>query len=377
MEEAKNSIIYITKDRERAEGMVENESYSIISGDGSRDTFDLLSLEKTLKNIEERNALVLVFKNNVQIEKSAKENGLHLLNPSAELAERIENKITQVEWLGDLAKLLPPHEIVLVKNISWQKKPFILQWSHSHTGDGTILVQKESDLEKIKEKFPERDAKVVEFIKGPIFTLNIVVSGKNILLGNISYQITGTLPFTENPFSTIGNDWSIPFSILTEKRVEEFNTIAGLVGEKMIKSDWKGLFGIDVIYDEERDKLFLIEINARQPASTTYESQLQEKNRQGGTSGLTIFEAHLKALTDQPISESLIEINDGAQIIQRVTTATKEVDTSNLEKAGYKVIKYKNIKNNSDLARIQSTQGIMEAHNKFNKRGKEIVELLK
>ena len=97
----------------------------------------------------------------------------------------------------------------------------------------------------------------------------------------------------------------------------------------MSESGWKGLFGIDVIYDEERDQFKLIEINARQPASTTYESQLQSKFRGHGLTGSTIFEAHLAALTDSPLTEKQIEINDGAQIVQRVTktVAVSDGDT--------------------------------------------------
>lgn len=369
MKTPKNPVVYVTKDKERAEGMAENETYSIITGDGKEDTLEILRRADL-----PRGTAILVFKNNKQIEDLAREKGLRLLNPSATLAEKIENKITQVSWLGSLADLLPPHHITLVKKIT-KDTSGIVQWAHSHTGEGTLHITKGSDLKSIQEKFPDREARVTTFIKGPLFTANIVVSAEQILIGNISYQITGIAPFTDQPFSTIGNDWSIPFSLLTEKHLEEFNEIANSVGKKLQSEGWRGLFGIDAVYDEERDKLFLIEINARQPASTTYESQLQEKAREQGVPGMTTFEAHLAALTGSPVT-SLIQINDGAQIIQRVTATTKKVDTEKLEKAGYKVIAYKNTKLNLDLIRIQSSRGIMETHNKFNTRGKEIKELL-
>jgi len=362
-------ITYVTKDRERAEGVPENEEYSIIAGEGE-DTFELLQAVSLPAGSH-----ILVFKNNSRIENLAKEKGWNLLNPSAELAEKIENKITQVAWLGDLASLLPPHHLTLTKKITTGGDS-VLQWAHSHTGTGTIHLQKESDLHALQEKFPEREVRVTKYIKGPMFTVNIVVSKDTILIGNISYQITGLPPFTDNIFSTIGNDWSLPHTILTETQLAHFHALAEKIGKKMQNEGWKGLFGIDVIYDEEKDSLYLIEINARQPASTTYESQLQMAAREKGVPGITTFEAHIAALTDKPITQPLVEINDGAQVIQRVTASVKKVGTESLERAGYKVIKYNNVKPNSDLVRIQSERGIMEAHNKFNKRGKEIVELL-
>lgn len=372
----KNPIFYITRDRERGEGRPEGSDYSIVSINGVANTYDLLQLKEVEKKINESGARIVVFKNNSQIEKLAEKKGWQLLNPSSELAEQIENKITQEKFLGKLASYFPPHEITLTKNIKWNKKPLILQWAHGHTGEGTKLIKEEKELIDLKQKFPDRDARVSEYIHGPVFTLNVVIAKENILVGNISYQITGISPFTDNPMSTIGNDWSLPHTLLPESKILEINLIANKVAEKLKENKWKGLFGIDFIYDEGQDTVFLLEINARQPASATYESKLQSDLRKNKIQGLTIFEAHLEALADQSSNLKLIDINDGAQIIQRVTSTTTSVSTKKIEDAGYNVIKYGNIKLNSDLVRIQSTRGIMESHGIFNKRGKEILSFL-
>lgn len=414
------SIIYVTRDIERALGIQPSASYCIVANKtryaeevaaqypeyvflvdsdmdngGSLDTYELLVDTSVQKFISEKSADIVVFKNDARIEALCAEKKWHLLNPSAALAEKIENKITQVEWLGDLARFLPTHEVLKVRDIKWgvtnkNKEPFIIQWAHSHTGGGTALVRTEKDLLLLVEKFPAREARISAFIKGPMFTANICVAGADdtVIIGNVSYQITGSLPFTDNPFSTIGNDWSVTHSILSPERVEDFNEIARAVGARMRESGWRGLFGIDCIYDEERDIIHLIEINARQPASTTYESQLQEKFRVAGsgTTSITIFEAHLAALQNNlPKKAVLIEINDGAQIIQRLTESAtilmespekSALATAALRAEGLNIIEYENTKANSDLLRIQCSQGIMEAHLKYNARGKKIVDIL-
>ncbi len=367
------------------------------------DTYDLLVDENVEEFIsEKRNPGVIVFKNTNRIEEYCARKKWRLLNPSAELSEKIENKISQVAWLGDLAAYLPEHEVIKVADIVWgkfntDKAPFIIQWAHSHTGDGTALVRSEKELQVIKDKFPARDARISAFIKGPMFTANICVAKPNIFIGNISYQITGVLPFTDNPFSTIGNDWSVPHSVLSPENIAEFNEIALAIGNKMSASGWRGLFGIDCIYDEERDSVHLIEINARQPASTTYESQLQETFRgqienQIFSNNLTTFEGHVASLLGQKIDQAneqdsvtILEINDGAQIIQRLTESANIImeapekiiqAVEALHDEGFNVIEYTNTKTNSDLLRIQSLRGIMEAHLKFNARGKKIVDIL-
>jgi hypothetical protein len=454
----KNSVIYIARDIERALGIEPSANYFIVTNDSPYarsikekypdfillvespiplDTFELLEKEETadfIKNKskeqrEKEKPNVLVFKNTARIEEFFAKKGWWLLNPPSALAEKIENKITQVEWLCELAELLPSFKIAPAKEIKWQKKPLVLQWAHAHTGEGTIVINDGATLVALQKKFPERPAKASEFIKGPTFTVNVAVTspkslvpsqGKNdselgtrdfrlakneqenssmshgsdgIAIGNPSYQITGMPPLTDSPFATVGNDWSLPHSLLNERHQEELRGIAEKVGAKMCESGWKGLFGIDVIYDEERDRFKLIEINARQPASTTYESQLQSKFRGHGLVGSNIFEAHLAALTDSPLTEKQIEINDGAQLVQRVTKTVvgqmvemahkslSEMESwtekiADLNKADYTTIPYSNTKPNSDFLRIQSDKGLMASHGKWNARGEKIIEIL-
>ncbi|MDP3962540.1 MAG: hypothetical protein Q8Q03_01600, partial [bacterium] len=142
-------IIYVTKDKERAGGVPEGNGYSILSGDGTKSTLELLQNS----NLPE-GSRILVFKNSMQIEELAKEKNWELLNPSAKMAEKVENKITQVEWLGDLVRFLPEHRVAIAKDITMETSSFILQWAHSHTGDGTFLIQKESELKEIQKQFP-------------------------------------------------------------------------------------------------------------------------------------------------------------------------------------------------------------------------------
>ena len=438
-----HSLIYIARDIERALGMApgaQNNYYIITnntpysreiqqkypdsvfiisatntdsdSDNKALDTYELIIHKQTeeiinkIKNSDKEKPLsLLVFKNTNRIEAYCKEKQWHLANPSAALAETVENKITQVNWLDTHAKHLPSHEILKIADIQSSKinRPYIIQWAHSHTGLGTLFVPagKSGDklLAELEAKFPAREARVTEYIPGPMFTVNVCV-GETISIGNISYQITGMLPFTDSTFATIGNDWGLIHSILDEAHIAKIESIARDVGEQMQKSGWKGLFGIDCIYDEGLGNIHLIEINARQAASTTYESQLQQIFRNEGVTGRTIFEAHIDALlSDKKIpdekvintkknleankSESdIIHINDGAQIIYRVPTTPqdkkeiKKIDPEALRNLGYTVVEYMNTEPGSDLLRIQSIRGIMDKHNKLNARGKEILDTI-
>ncbi len=362
------------------------------------DTVDLLQHPETeafFKKIAEVRGgapAVLVFKNTLRIERFVQEKGWRLLNPSASLAERLENKLTQIEALGDAARfLVPGTRIALCSDLRWEGKTFVLQFAHAHSGEGTVLVDSAEALSAVQKRFPQREARVSPFIQGPVYTNNNCVvrmtDGGHTLVGNISYQITGLAPFTDLPFATVGNDWT-QASQLSEKVRAQYEEMARAAGARLLSLGWKGLFGIDAILDEASGQFHLLEINARQPASTTFESELQNfaRNEQAGgpANTFTVFEAHLLALFDHHFDQhvdpnnpypELQKITDGGQIVQRLTktfardlsssalagTSTISARAETLRSEGYTVIEYQNTAPNSDQLRIQSKKGIIDS----------------
>ncbi len=423
-------VIYVCRDIERALGFpLITKGYWIITNSGplskalSRkhknvltlaskdplDTTDLLLHPKSatfLKKIKNPN--IVVFKNTKQIEKICSEHKWNLLNPSAELANTVEQKITQIKWLGPLKKYLPPYKVMKCKELTWSLKTslpvlssaearknrrhlssaeerwrevsqFIIQFNHAHTGLGTILIESPKQIEELKTKFPNREVRVLKYIDGPVFTNNNIVWKNKVLCGNINFQITGLSPFTDGPFVTVGNDWALPHKLLNNTQIKQYKQIVSDVGKRLLKDGWRGLFGIDVIMEKKTGKLFLLEINARQPASTTFESQLQKNIKTlKHKNNITTFEAHLAALLGlRAAGYALCEIADGAQIIQRVTESRimnykLRKAIVNLRASGFNVIQYNNTNPGEDLLRIQSVRGIMKVEKEFNEIGEKI-----
>jgi predicted ATP-grasp superfamily ATP-dependent carboligase len=383
----KKPLVYVARDIERALGMEPGRQggadYFVVSNDTPYgrevqakhpdhvilvgrpadadvlDTFDLLSLPEVQNVIDAHDADVLVFQNTPRIERLCVQRGWRLLNPSAELARRVEEKVSQVAWLAEDAKLLPPFAIATAKDVAFAGKKFVLQWNHAHTGEGTHIIESAEQLQKIKDKFQYRECRVTDFIDGPVFTVNAVV-GREIAVGNPSYQITGLAPFTDLPFSTVGNDFALPQKPEYESLRIDTVSIAQTIGARLKKFGWKGLFGIDVIYDPKTKKTYLLEINARQAASAVFESKLQ-----GSPS---IFEAHVAALIGESLPSSLSAVS-GAQIVQRVTNAKRTVDVSALRAKNLSVMEYQNDMHNKELFRIQSAAGIMKSHGTPNDVG--------
>lgn len=388
---SKRRLFYVCRDLERAIGMDLNlPNYYIITNynafsdklakqyphiilikeNEQLDTKNLLTHAQT-KNIIKKNDFILVFKNNTLIKTECKKNNWQLLNPDSKLADKVEGKISQIKWLRNLVKYLPAHQTNICGKIKWNNKPFILQFNHSHTGSGTFFIKSNKQLNELKTKFFNREARVMKFINGSVFTNNNIVWGNKTLIGNISFQITGLSPFTENKFATIGNDWALPHKILSKKQILQYKKIAAEVGKKLNRDGWKGLFGIDVIIDKKTGKIYLLEINARQPASTTFESQLQKL---ADKNNISTFEAHLASLLNiQPDKYKVIEITDGAQIVQKVTNEITKAKLPTINnKSIINIINYNNDSLESDLFRVQSSIGVMNNYQALNKLGKEI-----
>jgi hypothetical protein len=389
------TIVYITRDLERALPLLGRKSTYIvsntspfakklakkykglflISNEQILDTRELLSNKKVIDFIDSlADVSLVVFKSTPAIENICKEHRWKLLNPPSELSSTIEEKISQIDWLHDAADLLPPHTIISGSSLRFEGENFIIQFNRAHTGSGTILINSTAKANEISNKFPNRPLRKTKLISGPVFTSNNIISGTKILSGPISYQITGMQPFTDNGFSTIGNDWSLPAKLLSKKNLKEYEQIVKSVGQKMIQSNWSGLFGIDTILDETSGHLYLLEINARQPASTSFESTLQKKL------GESTMELHLKALIKDKDIPKPKNIKNGAQIILRngdkVDRKSAEKIARTLEKLGFSTIFYRNETPNTDLLRIMSKKGIMSNHNEFNKIGLSIKQAI-
>lgn len=216
-----------------------------------------------------------------------------------------------------------------------------------------------------------------------MFTSNNIVCANTVITGNISYQITGLAPFTDSPFVTIGNDWALGKQWLSGPMFKEYDRMVAEIGTKLSSEGWRGLFGVDVMLNAKEEKLYLIEINARQPASTTYESQLQTMAQPDQEFFYTMFDGHLRALQDNELDPmEMIEIEDGAQIILRnqsnpdLSDEKLEPAIKTLQKLGFNCILYPNIEPGSDRLRIQSATSMFNAPGKFNEVGKAIVDCL-
>lgn len=312
-------IWYVTKDCERVAGIdfkkypelwvVSNHApladmlqkiypERIILSEKNEGTPELL--EKYFEEIKklDKDPEIIVFKNSSQIERFIKERGWKLLNPSAKLIEKFEHKLNQYKWLKQIKGInVPMTEIAELKKFDFEEikknigTPFVLQYNLGHTGSGTKIVGNMETLEEEKAKYPDREARAVQLIKGDSLTLNACVLENEVSVGSISLQLTGISGLTDVKLATVGNDWAYITNNIKKNERENIVEVAIKIGRAMQKAGWKGLFGLDVIIETDTRDVYVIEINARQAASASFETRLRNIMKETGP-----LDWHLAAL---------------------------------------------------------------------------------
>lgn len=230
---------------------------------------------------------VMFFKIAPNLEKTCENLGYKILNTTSDLNRKFENKISQFEAFSEIRDYFPDTILTSLEEVSYDYLyknlggKFVVQFDRGHTGEGTVFIDSEGKWNKLVEKFLKRKARISEFVAGDYWTVNCCNTRFGTLVGGLSYQITGVPECTAVSGGTVGNDWSysIADDCETDNQIRsQILEIASKVGEIMKKSDFMGLFGLDLVVNSDcgdpNSRVKLIEVNARQPASTSMHTKL-------------------------------------------------------------------------------------------------------
>lgn len=294
------AIFYITKDPERATGvedLLENYhvicphpstttevlkkngvSVLVLDQDIEGGTYGILRLPTVQNYIKEhasptagQAANILLLKTSTLIERVCSEQKWNLWAPKANVAKKYEDKVSQYNALAGIVPF-PSSQITTIRDIQMDTYPYILQFNTGHSGEGTHVIENAKQLERLQEKFPDRDVRVSHYIHGKTYTLNaLVTKSGDIYTGSISLQLTGLPEATNNPAATVGNDFGAARE-LPQDQVDAIRDITKNTGHAMARDGYVGLFGIDVIVAEAG--VFFVEVNTHQPASISFEAVL-------------------------------------------------------------------------------------------------------
>ncbi len=297
----------------------------------SKSTIDLLrneQIQNEINIIGKSGFYAQVFQNSGPIENEIKKlNGIQF-NSSYLLSKKYENKISQYEFLRKAEIPVPTGRItnLSTENYSSLKNDydkFVIQLEKSHTGGGTFIIDSQETFDYIKSKFNGNIVKITKFVKGDVYTINGCVTDNGTFVSAPQYQITGVAQLAASLGTTVGNDWSHA-KILPKKTQKEILKTMQKLGAAIQFEGYKGIFGIDFIVSDE--KIYVLEINARQTANVPLQTQLELKHDIVPQALINL--ANWLDITLDIKPEGELKFMDGAQVFLRAKLDNVKISTN-------------------------------------------------
>ncbi len=282
--------------------------------------------QKCLKKLQTP-IFLLFYKVSKKIEKIARENDWRILaNPSKFGKKTFENKIHFHALLKKLAlptipsKKLFFSDLKKVGFLEKQKFPFVIQLPTKGGGKGTFFIKQKIDFESFLQKDlpPHSSLIVASYLDGPSPSITACVTKNGIAYTNLQYQILDVPECFSPAIGSglfCGHDWSnASFSPKISQQAYQISEKIGLYLKKM---GYRGIFGLDFVLDEKREKLYPVELNPRLLGSFPTLTMVQLRNREIPIIALHIlsFLPYRCSLDIQAINRSMQTPKRGSQLI--------------------------------------------------------------
>jgi len=241
---------------------------------------------------------IFVYKTSERVDELCDQNGWQLIGNRHEIRDKYEhkglfreigNKIGMPLIAGQTLKIADLDESRLGQFQKTLGEKLVLQLTELSKGGGvgTFFVNNVKDLASfkavVKEK-QEEDGKelihvnVTRFINGISGSITACVTHKGVLTGPVQTQVVDVPELVSDRGRSgvfRGHDWS--FAHYSDKIQDQAEELAEKLGSVMAKDGYKGIFGIDLIIDQERDEVHPVECNPRYTGAFPIYSLLQHE----------------------------------------------------------------------------------------------------
>lgn len=238
-----------------------------------KDTAKLLT-QPNVKRLLKRGSRLLVFKAHPRVEKICKASGWKLLMPEANYLNLLEDKFNFLEFCKKNRLPILPAKLQVLNRIKFQN-PIVAQLRHGHAGETTFFIRNQAELKKLQNRIGEYQVKLTPLKKLPTFSLNLCVTRDGIYLTQPFYQITGDLRLNPNPCGSGGIDLDLAQKMLSPETKQKILATAEKFGRTLKKIGYRGIAGIDLLVDNSKQKIWLLECNPRLLANLGYLTRRQ------------------------------------------------------------------------------------------------------
>jgi formate-dependent phosphoribosylglycinamide formyltransferase (GAR transformylase) len=239
-------------------------------------------LNRTIQ--DRKSSKILFFYMNAKMDELRKKTGMSMLLPSFNLQERLGNKM----YLSEICTKLG-----LVKNESLSFKempdnladlfircrevlglPFIVQDAMGESGWDTSLVSTEDELQEARKKI-KGGLRATKYITNNIpVSVHVCILDDQTIIRGPWLQLMGFPELSLNPFRFAGNDTNQ--SLLSQSLTNRVLGMTSKIAEFAKAQGYRGILGIDYLWDKDTDVIYPQEINSRLVGGTRLLTGIQK-----------------------------------------------------------------------------------------------------
>lgn len=212
-------------------------------------------------------AMFLMFDD--QTEKLAKQLGLEVMFPKAELRTHLDNKVVTNRVAEKAGVPCVPYVLSNVKDYAHlcnvSKKlgdDLVVQTPFGDSGHTTFFIKSEDDFNKYKEEIvKEKEVKIMKRINCRGAAIEACVTRNGTVVAPLMTELVGFKELTPYKGGWCGNE--IYFDVFNKSIRNKARKYTQLFGDQLKKEGYKGYFELDFLIDQDNGKIYLGELNPR------------------------------------------------------------------------------------------------------------------
>jgi carbamoylphosphate synthase large subunit len=205
-----------------------------------------------------------------QTEQLAKEAGLEIALPPAELRMRLDSKIVTTQLADEAGVPTVPNalgwagsyaELQQLSRVNHLGDDLVVQTPYGDSGQTTFFIHSEEGWNRCAQKVIDQQLKVMKRINHVPYTLEAVATRHGTLVGPIQADIIGHAELTPYQGGWAGND--LYKNVLNGEQTRKVLLMTQAMGNRLYQEGYKGTFCLDFLIDTDTQEVYLGELNPR------------------------------------------------------------------------------------------------------------------
>ena len=241
----------------------------------------------------------------------ARQAGLEVMHPSAELRHRLGSKIVMTHLADEAGVPSVPHvigrvgsydELSALAQHAGLGDDLVVEAAYGDAGTATFFVRGQRDWDHCGGDLVEQEVKVMKRIRNVEVCLEGTVTRHGTVIGPAMTSLVGYPELTPRKGGWCGNDiWR---EVLPPAQTHAARDMVGKLGDVLRREGYRGYFEVDLLRDLDSDELYLGEVNPRLSGASPMTNLTTE-----AYADMPLFLFHLLEYMDVEYELDIEEIN--------------------------------------------------------------------